>query len=93
MSQDYRTRIEEAVMKSPIREIPLEFVASVVLTMSDGTYKTLSSDEFYDLAEEFDQDEFEDLGIEGVSFQLDMDYAIEVIHHFSQDILKNMYDQ
>lgn len=93
MSQDYRTRIEEAVLNSPIREIPLEFISSVILTMNDGSHKTLSSEDFYEMTTKYDMDELEDLGIEGVSFQIDMDYTIEVIHHYAQEILNSMCNQ
>lgn len=93
MSQDYRTRIEEAVMNSPIREIPLEFISTVILTMDDGTHRSLSSEDFYEMTSKYDIEDLEDLGIEGVSFQIDMDYAVDVIHKITQEILNSMCSQ
>lgn len=90
MSQDYRTRIEEAVLNSPIREIPIDFISSVVITMNDDTHKSISFDEFCIMTEKYDIEDLENLGIESVSFQIDMDYAVEVIHDITEEILNSI---
>lgn len=89
MSDDYRKRIENIILDTPIRSMPMDFIGEVALVMKDGSCDIISAEEFMDLTEEYDREDMIRMGIVDTHIHMDMDYAIDVIHFITEEILKS----
>ena len=90
MTDEHRSRIEQAVLKSPIRHIPEIFINSIVASMDDGSHRTISTDEYNSLISDYDADDLTNMGIVGFNIQWDMDLIIDVIDDYTNEIIDSI---
>lgn len=90
MTEDHRSRIEQAVLRSPIRHIPEFFISSIVASMDDGSHRSISTDEYNSLISDYDADDLTNMGIVGFNIQWDMDLIIDVIDDYTNEIIDSI---